>query len=176
MKVETTSLQGVLLVTPDKFTDHRGTYTESYNIEEYLGEGIPQLFVQDDFSISTRNVLRGIHGDGKTWKLVSCPMGAICLVVVNFDLETPEHFQWEKFILTEENYQQVLIPPKFGNGHLVLSNRAMFHYKQSSYYQPEIQFSIPYNHPKLGIDWPWLDADPITSERDKKWTTDTDQS
>lgn len=165
MKVEQTKLEGVLLITPDVFNDHRGSYVESYNIAEYTAAGIPQLFVQDDFSISEKNVLRGIHGDNKTWKLVSVPQGVVDLVVVNWDNQHPQYKQWQNFWLDEHHYQQVLIPPKFGNGHLVLSHFAIFHYKQTTYYDPSSQFTIPWNDPELAIDW--AVKNPITSERDK---------
>ena len=165
MRVEPTKLEGVLLITPDTFKDNRGTYVESYNAKEYY----PMHFVQDDFSISKRNVLRGIHGDDETWKLVSCPVGSIFLVVVNWDGDMPQYKQWDTFVLNGDRYQQILIPPKFGNGHLVLSDMAVFHYKQSTYYNPSTQFSIPYNDPRLGISWPILLGElPITSERDRR--------
>jgi len=168
VKVEQTKLDGVLLVTPETFRDHRGIYKETYNINTYTIAGIPQLFVQDDISMSRRNVLRGIHGDRATWKLVSCLFGSISLVVVNWDMESGEYGQWQLFNLLGEHYQQVLIPPKFGNGHLVLSDQAMFHYKQTTYYNQYPQFTIPYNDPGLGIDWPiMLGKQPITSERDR---------
>jgi dTDP-4-dehydrorhamnose 3,5-epimerase len=166
MRVEPTKLEGILLITPDTFKDSRGTYVESYNAKEYY----PMQFVQDDFSISKRNVLRGIHGDSATWKLVSCPVGSIFLAVVNWDKDMPQYGQyWTCVLGGSMTYQQVLIPPKFGNGHLVLSDMAVFHYKQSTYYNPSTQFSIPYNDPRLDIPWPILLGElPITSERDRR--------
>ena len=145
MQVEETRLDGVLLVTPDIHVDARGTYVETYNMVEYIRAGIPYLFVQDDMSASLYNVLRGIHGDEATWKLVSCPVGMVYLVVVNWDADSSQYKQWQAFNLTQQNYRQILIPPKFGNGHLVLSKSAVFHYKQTTYYGQYPQFSIPYN-------------------------------
>jgi len=179
MKVEKTKLDGVLIITPDVFKDHRGEYIETWNeamyppLAEVCGEPCgclmePQPFVQDDISISHHNVLRGIHGDEVTWKLVSCLYGTICLVVVNWDQESPQYKSHTQFILSDINHQQVLIPPKFGNGHLVLSDKAIFHYKQSTYYDSESQFTIRYNDPELDIPWPiLLGKPPITSERDR---------
>jgi len=185
MKIEKTKLDGVLLITPDVFKDHRGEYIETFNDGEYY-----PLFdywmewVQDDVSVSYYNVLRGIHGDWETWKLVSCLHGTICLVVVNNMLDTPQYYEHTQFILSDQNRQQVLIPPGFGNGHYVMSDKAIFHYKQSTYYDSSSQFTIPWDHPDLGINWPIGKypirnnesegytpvLKPITSERDRGYS------
>lgn len=167
MLVNQTGLKDVLLITPDTFRDHRGSYTETYNMEDYLREGIPQLFVQDDVSVSYRNVLRGIHMDCKTWKLISCPMGKLWLVVVNLNPESGQYKQWESFALSGTNYRQVLIPPYHGNGHLIISDQAVFHYKQTTYYERDSQMTIAWDEPDLGIAWPLPhDTKPILSARD----------
>ena len=110
--------------------------------------------VQDDISVSKQNVLRGIHGDTGTWKLISCLYGQFYLVVVNWDKTSPQFRQWESFTLSDQNRLQVLIPPRFGNGHLVQSQLAIFHYKQSTYYDRSGQFTILWNDPALNIQWP----------------------
>jgi dTDP-4-dehydrorhamnose 3,5-epimerase len=166
MKVMETSLAGVKLIEPPtNFEDFRGSYVELYNRELYQAAGIHQDFVQDDISTSTLNVLRGIHGDGETWKLVTCLRGRFHLVVVNWDPESPQYRRWEGFLLSDRNRLQVLIPPRFGNGHVVLSDEAIFHYKQTSYYDRSKQFTLRWNDPDLGIWWPV--ADPILSRRDQ---------
>ena len=166
MEASKTSLDGVLLITPPTvFEDFRGSYIETYNRKLYQEAGITIDFVQDDISVSTRHVLRGIHGDAETWKLVSCLQGKFYLVAVNWDELSPQHGQWESFELSEENHLQVLIPPKFGNGHVVLSDRAIFHYKQSTYYNRAGQFTLLWNDPKLNIQWPV--KEPILSKRDQ---------
>jgi len=166
MEVEKTHLEGVLLIKPPTvFEDFRGTYVEIYNEVLYKEVGIAVDFIQDDISTSTRHVLRGIHGDTETWKLVSCIYGKFYLVVVNWDENSKQYGQWESFVLSDRNRQQVLIPPKFGNGHLVLSEEAIFHYKQSSYYNRPGQFTILWNDPKLNIWWPI--KQPIVSQRDE---------
>jgi len=166
MEVSKTELDGVLLIKPPTiFEDFRGTYVETYNEKLYTEAGIKVKFVQDDISVSSRNVLRGIHGDGETWKLVSCLYGEFYLVVVNWDDTSPQFGQWESFVLSDANRLQVLVPPKFGNGHLVLSELAIFHYKQSSYYNRAGQFTILWNDPKLNIAWPI--NNPIVSSRDE---------
>lgn len=162
--VEKTKLPGVLLVTPKAFEDHRGYYLETYNKELYSEHGITVEFVQDDISVSKKNVLRGIHGDHKTWKLVSCLFGSFYLVVVNCDESSPDFGTWESFMLSAENKYQILIPPKHGNGHVVLSDIAMFHYKQSTYYISGQKFIYRYDDPRFDIPWPI--KNPILSKRD----------
>ena len=165
MKVEKTKLDGVLLITPPTiFEDFRGGYIEIYNQRLYSEAGINQNFMQDDISFSKKDVLRGIHGDASTCKLVSCLEGAFFLVVVNNDPDSAQYRLWETHTLSEENRLQVLIPPKFGNAHLVLSERAIFHYKQTTEYNREGQFTLLWNDPELGIGWP-IDS-PILSTRD----------
>jgi len=165
MKVEKTKLNGVLLIKPLVFEDHRGVYVETYNKANYKTAGITCDFVQDDYSRSHKNVLRGLHGDSETWKLVSCPYGMIYLVVVDCRQEKSTFGKWRGFVLSGKNGQQVLVPPGFGNGHLVLSDEAVFHYKQSAYYNPDTQFSYRYDDPAFGITWP-LPVEPILSKRD----------
>ncbi len=165
IKVEKTKLDGVLLIKPDVFKDFRGEYVETYNEDEFKQKGVDVKFIQDDFSISKKDVLRGIHGNPKTWKLVSCPYGKFFLVVVNNDKNSEQYKQWESFLLSDENREMVLIPPNFGNGHVVLSDMAIFHYKQSTYYNPESQFTIKWDDPDLNIKWP-IDK-PILSKRDE---------
>lgn len=166
MEVKKAKLDGVLLLKPPSmFEDFRGTYVEIYNKALYEEAGININFVQDDISTSSRHILRGIHGDGETWKLVSCLYGKFYLVVVNWDVNSKQYGQWGSFVLSDRNRQQVLIPPNFGNGHLVLSEEAIFHYKQSTYYNPKGQFTILWNDPKLNIWWPI--KRPIISQRDE---------
>ena len=165
MRVESTKLDGVLLIKPDIFEDFRGQYVETYNHDFYKKNGIDVDFKQDDISISSRHVLRGVHGDRETWKLISCHLGGFYLMVVNNDPESPQYRQWQGFTLSETNHHQVLVPPKFGNGHVVLSDRALFHYKQTTYYNPAGQFTITWNDPEYGMWWPI--KTPILSRRDE---------
>ena len=133
LHVAKSKLDGVLVITPPtNFEDFRGSYVEIYNEPIYQSAGISQQFLQDDISTSNRNVLRGIHGDKKTWKLISCLYGSFYLVVVNNDEKSNQFKQWTSFTLSDRNRLQVLIPPNFGNGHLVLSDSAIFHYKQTT--------------------------------------------
>ena len=166
MQVVKTKLNRVLLIKPDVFEDHRGFYVQTYNEKDYKKHGINIKFIEDDISVSTKNVLRGIHGDFRTWKLVSCLYGKFYFVVVNCDETSRDFGKWESFILSDVNRHQVLVPPKFGNAHLVLSDIDIFSYKQSQYYDPKDQFTYKWNDPKFNIWWPI--ADPIISLRDEQ--------
>jgi len=163
MKFKDTSIKDCFEISPEVFYDHRGEYVNTFNKEEYrLAFGVE--FVEDDISVSRKNVLRGLHGDDKTWKLIQCLHGSIILVVV--DCRNSEYTH-EKFYLNEKNRKQVLIPPNCANGHYVLSDTAIFSYKQSEYYTDgKNQFTIAYDNPTLGIFWGQKDFKPIISKRD----------
>ena len=165
MKVHNTNLKGVLQIELDVFEDFRGEYIETYNEALYQENGIDVKFIQDDISVSSKNVLRGIHGDNETWKLISCLYGKFYLVVVNGDSESADFGKWQSFVLSDKNRMQVLVPPKHGNAHLVLSETAIFHYKQSTYYDRSKQFTYKWDDPKFNIFWP-ID-NPILSQRDQ---------
>jgi dTDP-4-dehydrorhamnose 3,5-epimerase len=166
MDVAKTKLDGVCqIIPPTNFRDFRGSYVELYNEKLYKEAGIRVDFIQDDISVSHRHVLRGIHGDTETWKLISCLLGSFFLVVVNNDKESAQFGQWASFTLSDENRLQILIPPKFGNGHPVLSEQAIFHYKQSTYYDRSKQFTLLWNDPRFNIPWPV--KNPILSKRDE---------
>lgn len=155
LQITQTCLNGVLLIYPPTvYEDFRGHYVETYNKEIYEAAGIIVDFKQDDISVSRKNVLRGIHGNQDTWKLVTCLYGAFYLVVVNNDPDSSQYRKWEGFTLSDVNRKQILIPPKFGNGHLVLSETAIFHYKQNTNYDKSSQFTIKWNDPEFNFWWP----------------------
>lgn len=163
--VRTTSLDGVLLITPPTMhEDFRGSYVEIYNEEIYKAAGISVDFVQDDVSTSRQHVLRGIHGDRKTTKMISCLYGAFYIVVVNCDESSPKFGKWFATTLSASNRLQVLVPPNHGLAHLIMSDVAMFHYKQSTYYDRASQFTCRWDDPRFNIYWPV--KNPILSERD----------
>ncbi|MBJ13407.1 MAG: dTDP-4-dehydrorhamnose 3,5-epimerase [Candidatus Marinimicrobia bacterium] len=164
MKINKTKLDNVLEIELEPYKDFRGYYLETYNKDLYNHNNIKVEFIQDDISVSKKNVLRGIHGDNETWKLVSCFYGEFYLIVVNNDPYSNQYKEWTSFILSENKNNQILIPPKFGNGHLVLSDRTIFNYKQSTYYNPQKQFTILWNDPDYNFDWPI--KEPILSKRD----------
>lgn len=147
--------------------DLRGFNADLYDDDVYFNAGVDaQLGRQQNYSKSKKNVLRGLHGDDHTFKLISCVSGCFMLVVVNYIENSSDFGKWEKFILTEDNGLQVLIPPNYLNGHLILSEEARFFYNQSSHYTGQKnQWSVGWNDPRFNIDWPI--SIPILSERDK---------
>ena len=149
----------------NSFKDHRGYYWTSWKGK--LSKRIK--FNHDKFSLSKKNVLRGLHGDYKTWKLVSCPYGKCLLVVVNFVNKSKDYLKCKTWVLSHKNGVQILIPPNYANGHLCLSKKCLFHYKLSykgAYTDQRNQFSLRWNDPKLKINWGV--KKPILSDRDKK--------
>ena len=163
MIVNKTELEGVLLIKPEIYEDSRGNLSELYNKKEFKKKNINIKFVQDTISVSTKQVLRGIHGDKKTWKLISCLHGCIYVVVV--DCRKENFGKWLPFTLSGHNKNQVLVPPGYGLAHLVLSKEAIFHYKQSEYYDRESQFTYRYDDERFNIWWP--NISPHLSERDE---------
>ena len=162
--VTKTELNDVILIKPSIFEDHRGMYVETFNEVDYKQNNINIKFVRDDVSTSSKNVLRGLHYDNKTWKLIHCMYGKIFFVVADMRKYSDQYLKWQSFILTSDNRHQVLVPPGFANGHYVLSDHCIFHYKMSEYYDPENEKGVKWNDPKLGIFWP---ADhPMLSEKD----------
>lgn len=113
-------------------------------------------------------MLRGLHGDEKTWKLISCVHGEVYFVVVDNRTTSKSYLQWSSWILSDTNRKQILVPPEFANGHLVLSEIAVFHYQMAfvgEYNDVDRQFTLKWNDPKIGIPWPI--NNPILSPRDK---------
>ena len=178
MIISVTKFPQCLIITTEVFEDFRGDYVESYHQEKYQmifsENDIPPLaFIQDDFSFSHKGVLRGIHGDDKTWKLISCPQGEIYYVVTCCDKESEQFGQWQSFIISGSNRKQVLVPPKHGAAFLALTN-CTFHYKQSTYYENCKQFTYAWDEEKFNIYWPLERlnglgiSQPIMSNRDKE--------
>ncbi len=152
----------VYIKQPDSFEDFRGELFTSYKKGDYNLD-----FNHDKVSISRQNVLRGLHGDSKSFKLITCLAGEVLLVVVDNRPESKNYLKWDSIILTSKNRKQVLVPPMFANGHLILSNEATFYYKWSydgDYPDVKDQFTLKWNDPKIGIHWPI--SKPILSKRD----------
>lgn len=161
------NLIGVYIINPiSTFEDYRGEYIQLYSKKEYdilLPEDI--YFVEDDISITYKNCFKGIHGDDGTYKLISCLHGCFYLVILNYDKNSPDYGKSTSFTLSDKNKIQILVPPKFGNGHLAISDVSIFHYKQTNYYEPSRQFTIRWNDPQFNIRLPI--KDPILSRRDE---------
>ena len=124
------SLSGVKIITPSANHESRGSIWTSYSsdhIDSLLPDGL--FFKHDKFSSSYRNVLRGIHGDSKSWKLISCVQGLIMQVVVDMRKSSKTYLKWQSFNLGDNNKSSVLIPPGMGNAFYVHSEVATYHYK-----------------------------------------------
>ena len=152
------------MIKPGIHEDARGNFYETYNEDAYFQAGLTAKFVQDDVSNSVRGVLKGMHGDAGTYKLVQCVYGSVYAVVLNCDETSSEFGKWESFILSDENRYQLYIPPMYGNGYFVLSDKAIYTYKQSTYYGEYKQFTYKWNDERFNIEWPGAAA--VISERD----------
>jgi len=167
-------LPQVKIIQPSIYHEYRGMITTTYHSDYYdrllpandRNEGLK--FNHDRYSKSKQNVLRGLHYDDKTWKLISCPHGKLYLVVLDLREKQPNYGKWESFILGPETGTQVLIPPMFANGHYVMEDNSIFQYKlayQGEYYDDDKQGTVFWNDKKYNIDWPT--DNPILSKRDK---------
>ena len=167
MKASQTELDGVLLIEPTVHQDSRGRFFESYAKEKYRAIGIQEDFVQDNQSLSNKNVLRGLHyrAAPEQAKLVRVVKGEVFDVVVDIRKSSPTFGKWQSFILSETNHLQVYVPVGFAHGFCVLSDTAEFLYKVSEYYSGEKEKGIIWNDPDIGIDWPI--SDPLLSDKDK---------
>jgi len=168
MKVTPAAIPDVLIVEPQVFADHRGAFFESYNqkaFDEAIGGA--RRFVQDNHSISSRHVLRGLHYQIRhaQAKLVRVVTGEVFDVCVDLRRSSKTFGKWIGTNLTAENRRQVWIPEGFAHGFLVLSERAEVLYKTTEYYMPEAERTLQWNDPALGIAWP-ITAAPILSAKD----------
>lgn len=167
---ESTQVKDLKIIKPVSFYDFRGEYVETFSARNYQftdESGNDVIFVEDDISVSKKGVLRGLHGDEKTWKLIQCLWGHIFVAVADMRKDSPTYLQWDSFSVSDSNRLQVLVPAGCVNGHLCLSEKCIFSYKQSQYYSGSgNQVTIRWDDPKLGIPWP-VDK-PLLSERDRK--------
>ena len=161
--IKDTSLSGVKLIITDRFEDYRGELGGVYDEAKYTAAGLGAKFSYDMVSVSYKNVLRGMHGDNETTKLVQCLYGAVYAVVVNCDESCQDFGKWQSFILSNKNHHQLYIPPLYGNGYYVLSEGSVYMYKMSKSYSSN-QFTYAWNDARFNIRWPM--DNPILSARD----------
>ena len=168
MKLLETKLPGVVILEPEFFRDSRGGFMEFYHSSKYQQLGINYNFVQDNFSLSKKNVLRGLHfqKNSPQGKLVTCLSGRVLDVVVDLRSESPTFGQMFSIILDSETRIQLWIPRGFAHGFAVLSESADFFYKCTDPYCPDDESGILWNDPDLNIDWP--SESPILSVKDQK--------
>jgi dTDP-4-dehydrorhamnose 3,5-epimerase len=170
MKIEETSLPGVLLITPKIHSDNRGAFWETWNQKAFEEAGLPTKWVQDNFSVSKKNVLRGIHYQVSQpqGKLVRVAHGAVFDVAVDLRRSSPCFGKHVGVELNEENGHMLWIPEGFGHAFLALSDTAGFAYKVTDSYNPAGERTIVWNDPKLAIQWPVEPDRAIVSEKDAK--------
>ena len=170
MDIIKTKLDGVVILIPQVFGDHRGFFMESWSRRTMEAAGLHYDFVQDNHSLSTvKGTLRGIHfqrGDKAQAKLVRCVRGAVLDVAVDLRHDSPTYKQWVAVELSEENKKQLLIPRGFGHGFVTLTDHVEFLYKADNYYAPEADGGIRWNDPDIAVDWGV--EHPILSEKDTK--------
>ena len=167
MEVVQTSIAGVLLIKPKVWGDQRGYFVETWQQQRYEAAGIDLPFVQDNHSMSTRGILRGLHYQ-KTrpqGKMVYVSLGSVFDVAVDIRRDSPTYGKWFGVELSQQNQWQMWVQPGLAHGFVVTSEISHFHYKCTDYYCPEDEAAIRWNDPTLGIDWP-VDA-PLLSAKDQ---------
>ena len=169
MKFVETSLPGVITIEPRVFSDERGFFMETWQAQRFRDAGIDGEFVQDNFSRSSRDTLRGLHyqiqqSQGKLVRVVS---GEVFDVAVDLRKSSASFGRWVGVILSAENKHQLWVPPGFAHGFLVLSETAEFEYKCTDYYAPDHERSIRWDDPEIGVEWPIPDGrQPVLSSKD----------
>ena len=167
MKIVETDLPGVLIIEPVVYGDARGFFLESFHARRYAESGLPETFVQDNHSRSSRGVLRGLHyqlhhPQGKLVRVVS---GEVFDVAVDIRRGSPTFGRWVGATVSADNHRQLYVPPGFAHGFCVLSESADFLYKCSEYYAPDDEHGVRWDDPDIGIEWPGLEFQ--LSEKDR---------
>jgi dTDP-4-dehydrorhamnose 3,5-epimerase len=159
----------IILIEPRRFEDTRGFFTETYKYSDFLRNGIQEHFVQDNYSCSVRDVLRGLHyqrNPHAQGKLIQCIRGKIFDVAVDIRKGSPTFMQWISTELSEENNRMFYVPPGFAHGFIVVSDIADVIYKCTKEYSPEDDRGIIWNDPDIQIRWPI--QEPVLSEKDSR--------
>lgn len=168
MKIDTTTLPDILILTPDRFGDERGWFSETFNAARLQAKGIEMPWVQDNHSMSAKaGTLRGLHYQRPPHaqdKLVRCTRGAILDVAVDFRAGSPGYGKWVGVELTPENHRQLLVPKGFLHGFVTLQPGTEVQYKCSDVYAPDCDGAVRWNDPDLAIDWGV--TDPVLSAKD----------
>jgi dTDP-4-dehydrorhamnose 3,5-epimerase len=170
LQVEETALPGVLLITPRRFGDSRGFFSESYNRSRMAEHGVTIDFVQDNHSLSAQpGTVRGLHFQAPPHaqdKLVRCGRGVLFDVAVDIRKGSPTYGKWVGYELSFENGRQLLVPKGFLHGFVTRAPDTEIVYKCSDYYAPECDGAVRFDCPQIGIDW-GIDADSaVLSEKD----------
>ena len=166
LQTRDTTIAGARLFFPDVFEDDRGFFKETYSAGKYRALGLTDEFVQDNVSMSKKNVIRGLHGDPEMSKLVTVLRGEIWDVIADARKDSPTYGKWEGFDLSENNHVQLYIPKGCVHGFIALTDNVVLSYKHSALYNPQREFAYRWNSPSLAITWP-LTGDPIMSVKDQ---------
>lgn len=169
MEIIKTELDGVVIIEPRIFKDARGYFFESYNKREFDEKVRPVDFVQDNESMSTYGVMRGLHFQRPPFtqsKLVRCVRGRVLDVAVDIRKGSPTYGQHVALELSEDNHRQFFVPRGFAHGFAVLSDVAVFQYKCDNYYAPQADGGISIADESLGIDWQIDAAKAVLSDKD----------
>lgn len=165
-------IEGLYVIEPTVFKDERGYFVETYNQNDMKEAGLDMVFVQDNQSMSTRGVLRGLHFQKQfpQGKLVRVVRGKVFDVAVDLRSDSKTYGKWFGVELSAENMKQFYIPKGFAHGFLVLSDEAEFCYKCTDFYHPGDEGGLAWNDPEIGVEWPLEEGvDLIISEKDQKW-------
>lgn len=162
-----TSLTDAKLLELRSFRDDRGRFFEAWNLSRYRDAGIDLDFVQSNISVSHRGVLRGLHAQNPTpqGKLVTVLNGAVWDAIVDARPGSPTYLQWEGFELSADNRRQLWVPPGYLHGFISLAADTLVNYLVTAPYDPVGDFSVAWNDPDLGIQWPDL-GEPSLSPKD----------
>lgn len=170
MKIVRTEIPDVITIEPQVFGDDRGFFMETFHAKKFAEAGLHLECVQDNHSLSTKGVLRGLHYQIKQpqGKLIRVISGEVFDVAVDIRRSSPTFGKWVGEYLSAENKKLMWVPPGFAHGFLVLSERAEFVYKCTDFYAPDHERSILWNDPEIGIEWPIEKGiEPILSKKDK---------
>ena len=165
-------IEGLYVIEPTVFKDERGYFVETYNQNDMKEAGLDMVFAQDNQSMSTRGVLRGLHFQKQfpQGKLVRVVRGKVFDVAVDLRSDSKTYGKWFGVELSAENMKQFYIPEGFAHGFLVLSDEAEFCYKCTDFYHPGDEGGLAWNDPEIGVEWPLEEGvDLIISEKDQKW-------
>ncbi|MDR0604694.1 MAG: dTDP-4-dehydrorhamnose 3,5-epimerase [Bacteroidales bacterium] len=171
MKVQKTTIDGLLIFTPDVFKDDRGVFLETYNKQLFSSLGLDVEFVQDNQSVSRKGVIRGMHLQAPPFaqgKLVRVICGAVWDVAVDLRKTSPTFGKYFALKLDTENNSFFWIPEGFAHGFVALEDNTIFQYKVDNYYNKDAEMSIRWNDPTLNI--PWQTVSPIVSGKDQQST------
>jgi len=170
MNIVETAIPGVLIIEPRVFGDARGFFMETWNAAAFAAAGLDLTFVQDNHSRSQKGVLRGLHfqNPGPQGKLVRVTNGAVFDVAVDLRAASPNFGKWVGVELSAANKRMFWVPEGFAHGFLTLEDDTDFLYKCTAPYAPQSEFTLAWDDPSVGIEWPVAGLDPLISDKDAR--------